>query len=270
MPCNGRGDDKLVGVTETALSKWNAREEIAESMIPMIGKLHRDKGVTVLLHSRSLVNKSVISILKTHRSPARSAARSSRSPRRSPSCRPSPRSTSAPRRSTSAFSPRRLPGRRPRSVGRGVHRRGASPAPLAPTSRAPRGPRDVVLYGFGRIGRLLARLLIEKAGGGNGLRLRAIVVRKGARERPRQARARCCAATRCTAVRGHRSRSTRTNNTIIANGTAIQVIYSDDPRDGRLHRVRHQRRHRGRQHRPLARRGGPVAAPAARASPACC
>ena len=37
----------------------------------------------------------------------------------------------------------------------------------------------MVLYGFGRIGRLLARILIEKSGGGKGLRLRAIVVRKG-------------------------------------------------------------------------------------------
>ena len=40
-------------------------------------------------------------------------------------------------------------------------------------------PQDVVLYGFGRIGRLMARLLIEKTGGGDNLRLRAIVVRKG-------------------------------------------------------------------------------------------
>ncbi|MDO6805821.1 glyceraldehyde-3-phosphate dehydrogenase, partial [Wenyingzhuangia sp. 1_MG-2023] len=39
--------------------------------------------------------------------------------------------------------------------------------------------RDIVLYGFGRIGRLLARILIEKSGGGRGLRLRAIVVRRG-------------------------------------------------------------------------------------------
>ncbi len=40
-------------------------------------------------------------------------------------------------------------------------------------------PQDVVLFGFGRIGRLMARLMIEKAGGGDTLRLRAIVVRKG-------------------------------------------------------------------------------------------
>ena len=37
----------------------------------------------------------------------------------------------------------------------------------------------VVLYGFGRIGRLLARLLIERNGRNNKLRLRAIVVRGG-------------------------------------------------------------------------------------------
>ncbi len=38
-------------------------------------------------------------------------------------------------------------------------------------------PKDVVLYGFGRIGRLLARELMAKTGKGNQLRLRAIVVR---------------------------------------------------------------------------------------------
>ena len=38
-------------------------------------------------------------------------------------------------------------------------------------------PRDVVLYGFGRIGRLAARELIRQAGKGQQLRLRAIVTR---------------------------------------------------------------------------------------------
>ena len=42
----------------------------------------------------------------------------------------------------------------------------------------PISPKDVVLYGFGRIGRLAARLLIKSAGRGQQLRLRAIVVRK--------------------------------------------------------------------------------------------
>jgi len=39
-------------------------------------------------------------------------------------------------------------------------------------------PKDVVLFGFGRIGRLAARELIRQAGRGQQLRLRAIVVRK--------------------------------------------------------------------------------------------
>lgn len=38
-------------------------------------------------------------------------------------------------------------------------------------------PKDVVLYGFGRIGRLVARELMTKTGKGNQLRLRAIVTR---------------------------------------------------------------------------------------------
>lgn len=40
-------------------------------------------------------------------------------------------------------------------------------------------PRDVVLYGFGRIGRLCARELVKQAGKGQQLRLRAIVTRGG-------------------------------------------------------------------------------------------
>lgn len=36
-------------------------------------------------------------------------------------------------------------------------------------------PRDVVLYGFGRIGRIAARELVKQAGKGQQLRLRAIV-----------------------------------------------------------------------------------------------
>jgi len=38
-------------------------------------------------------------------------------------------------------------------------------------------PKDVILYGFGRIGRLLARELMSKTGKGEQMRLRAIVTR---------------------------------------------------------------------------------------------
>ncbi len=49
------------------LTQWNSEEALAEAMIPIIGGLHRKHSVTILLHSRSLVNKSVIKILRTHR-----------------------------------------------------------------------------------------------------------------------------------------------------------------------------------------------------------
>lgn len=45
------------------------------------------------------------------------------------------------------------------------------------TENKPIEPRDVILYGFGRIGRLAARELIKQAGKGQQLRLRAIVMR---------------------------------------------------------------------------------------------
>src|SRR5690606_25087834 len=38
-------------------------------------------------------------------------------------------------------------------------------------------PKDVILYGFGRIGRIAARELVKQAGKGQQLRLRAIVTR---------------------------------------------------------------------------------------------
>ena len=43
-------------------------------------------------------------------------------------------------------------------------------------------PKDVVLYGFGRIGRIAARELISQAGKGEQLRLRAIVTRSNSNE----------------------------------------------------------------------------------------
>jgi glyceraldehyde 3-phosphate dehydrogenase len=43
-------------------------------------------------------------------------------------------------------------------------------------------PKDVVLYGFGRIGRLLMRELISQAGKGEQLRLRAVVTRNNSAE----------------------------------------------------------------------------------------
>ncbi|NJP83057.1 glyceraldehyde-3-phosphate dehydrogenase, partial [Streptomyces sp. AA8] len=88
--------------------------------------------------------------------------------------------------------------------------------------------RDVVLYGFGRIGRLVARLLIEKAGSGNGLRLRAIVVRQGGE----QDIVKRASLLRRDSIHGQFQGTItvdEANSTIVANGNEIKVIYANDP-----------------------------------------
>jgi len=89
-------------------------------------------------------------------------------------------------------------------------------------------PRDVVLYGFGRIGRLLARLLIEKSGPYADLRLRAIVVR-GGKEGDLEKRA---SLLRRDSIHGPFNGSITIDtqrNAIKANGSYIQVIYANSP-----------------------------------------
>lgn len=91
-------------------------------------------------------------------------------------------------------------------------------------------PRDVVLYGFGRIGRLLTRLLIEKSGPGYPLRLRAIVVR-GGKDGDLEKRA---SLLRRDSVHGQFNGSIvvdQERKAIIVNGNFIQVIYANKPEE---------------------------------------
>lgn len=91
-------------------------------------------------------------------------------------------------------------------------------------------PRDVVLYGFGRIGRLLTRILVEKSGPGYPLRLRAIVVR-GGKDGDLEKRA---SLLRRDSVHGQFNGSIVIDSerkAIIVNGNFIQVIYANKPED---------------------------------------
>jgi len=89
---------------------------------------------------------------------------------------------------------------------------------------------DVVLYGFGRIGRLLARILIAREAAYGGVRLRAIVVRKkGDIDIFKRA-----SLLRRDSVHGafNGTISVDADNDVIwANGTKIQMIYANDPAD---------------------------------------
>ena len=88
--------------------------------------------------------------------------------------------------------------------------------------------QDVVLYGFGRIGRLLTRMLIEDSAGGDNLRLRAIVVRK-AIDDDLIKRANLM---RTDSVHGPFKGTIRVveeDDLLIINGNEVKVIYSNDP-----------------------------------------
>lgn len=91
-------------------------------------------------------------------------------------------------------------------------------------------PRDVVLYGFGRIGRLAARELIKQAGKGQQLRLRAIVTR-GSSDKDIIKRA---SLLRNDSVHGAFKGTVQEDldkKAIIINGQIVQMIDASNPED---------------------------------------
>ncbi|GHF06309.1 glyceraldehyde-3-phosphate dehydrogenase [Streptomyces spiralis] len=217
-------------VNDDSFTNWKNREEIAESMIPMIGKLHRERDVTVLLHSRSLVNKSVVSILKTHRFARQIAGEELSVTETLPFVRALTTLDLGPSQIDIGMLAATY-----RSDDRGLSVEQFTAEAVAGATgegKIERGEgRDVVLYGFGRIGRLVARLLIEKAGSGNGLRLRAIVVRGGG-QRAADDIVKRASLLRRDSIHGQFQGTITVDeatSTIVANGNAIKVIYADDP-----------------------------------------
>lgn len=91
-------------------------------------------------------------------------------------------------------------------------------------------PKDVVLYGFGRIGRLLARELMAQEGKGEQMRLRAIVTRR-VDEKILSKRA---SLLRMDSVHGEFPGTVKEdleNKCLIINGHKVQMIEADNPED---------------------------------------
>lgn len=92
-------------------------------------------------------------------------------------------------------------------------------------------PKDVVLYGFGRIGRLLAREMMSKIGKGQQLRLRAIVTRDKNDAVLLEKRA---SLLRYDSVHGDFEGSVQAdpaNNALIINGTTVHIITANSPEE---------------------------------------
>ena len=92
-------------------------------------------------------------------------------------------------------------------------------------------PKDIVLYGFGRIGRLLARELMSKMGQGDQMRLRAIVTRDKNDATSLEKRA---SLLRYDSIHGDFQGSVVAdleNNALIINGTTVHVITANSPEE---------------------------------------
>ena len=217
----------MTHASDRARETWINREALAEAMIPLIGRLYRDNHVVTSVHGRSLVNQSVVGLLKAHRFARQvddvELPLEETLPLLQALCTLGLGAASIDLARLSAAWKRDGAGRTldeflREELAEVVDRWGQGDS----TST------DVVLYGFGRIGRLLARILIEHAGGGQGLRLRAIVVRRGSDDDIIKR----ASLLRRDSVHGPFEGTISvdtTNNTILANGTLIQVIYSSDP-----------------------------------------
>lgn len=91
-------------------------------------------------------------------------------------------------------------------------------------------PKDVVLYGFGRIGRLLARELMSQEGRGEQLRLRAIVTRSN----DTTSLEKRASLLRTDSVHGAFPGTVKVdaeNHALIINGHHIEMIAANQPED---------------------------------------
>lgn len=216
--------------TDQCLGEWIDREALAEAMIPLVGQLYRNNNVVTSIYGRGLINRSVIAILKAHRFARHRIGDDSELSVRD--TYPILKIMSEMDLGSASVDLGKMAVKfntqaNGRSLEQFVRDELASVAGKR-DSNVHQGT-DVVLYGFGRIGRLLARILVEKTGAGDGLRLRAIVVRKGA-ENDLSKRA---SLLRRDSVHGPFDGTIvidEENNTMTVNGSLIQVIYSNDPK----------------------------------------
>jgi glyceraldehyde 3-phosphate dehydrogenase len=163
---------------EQYLTSWQERQTFAENMQPIIGQLFRNDGIEISIYGRTLVNASAIDIIKAHKSVALHEENKLRLRESFPFIKVLASMSLAPAHiDLGKLAYRYLF----KGEANGLSIEQFLEKELATITKDTdvQESKDVVLYGFGRIGRLLARLLIERAGPNAKLKLRAIVIRPG-------------------------------------------------------------------------------------------
>ena len=159
--------------SDSYLQTYIDEQGLAEKMIPAVGTLYREHGVIITVFGRKLMGASVIEIVKAHRLSQQME-----------NCEIQLTDTAAYLDAIAAKPPGTcridigrlaVNGIRDKQTAESIINKALQPVANNPSSSMSE-PVDVVLYGFGRIGRIMARLLIERTTSANPMRLRAIVV----------------------------------------------------------------------------------------------
>ncbi len=204
---------------------WSDREALAEALVPLVGRLHRENKVVTTVFGRSLVHKSVTEIIKAHRFTRRILGEElplkdtlefveALTKLKLGTCNIDVAKLAQGYKESGSNDLEAYLREQLASV---VDHQGEN----EPESQ------DVVLYGFGRIGRLLARILINR-NDGTGLNLRAVVVR----QKPGNDLVKRASLLRRDSVHGPFDGTITVDeekNIITANGVPIQFIYAGSP-----------------------------------------
>lgn len=213
---------------------WKQREALVQEMIPAIGRLFSQRNVGIYIYGRPLHNRSVTFIMKAHRF-VRQIERNEMSEFES---HPVLMALSKlnlwhvqidlGKLTVRFMEHQEAEGRAAQDVDEFVK---GELAFLDGVNKKPiKKCQHVVLYGFGRIGRLMARLLIERTSTAEIMQLKAIVVRPGG-EGDLQKRASLFMNDSVHGAFQGTLRVDEQNNSLIANGNEIKVIYANAPEE---------------------------------------
>lgn len=213
---------------------WKQREALVQEMIPVIGRLFSQRNVGMFIYGRPLHNRSVTFIMKAHRF-VRGIERNEMSEFESHNVLMALAKLDLwhvqidlGKLTVRFMEHQEEKGDDALGVdefvrGELAYLDGVNEIPIEKC-------QHVVLYGFGRIGRLMARLLIERTSTAEIMQLKAIVVRPGG-EGDLQKRASLFMNDSVHGAFQGTLRVDEENNSLIANGNEIKVIYANGPEE---------------------------------------
>ena len=217
---------------EDSFGDWKWREGLAELMVPLIGGLYRD-GINILVYGKSLVNQSPVEIMKAHRF-ARQVDDNELSELET---FPILQYIDSLNLADCEIDIGELAIKYPNfkqlkndTSGLSDYIKAELKDVIDAKSNRPKTPKDIVLYGFGRIGRLVTRMMIQNTGPGNYYRLRAVVIRKAADD---DIYKRASLLTR-DSVHGSFDGTVRVDeeqSLLVINGNPVKMIYASGPSD---------------------------------------